>query len=43
MILHDRTGRSYPWKLLSGPVLEIKLLRPRRRAVLLYRHPDWHR
>lgn len=43
MIIHDRSGRPdvYPWRLLSGPVLVIKLLRPRRRAVELYRHPDW--
>ena len=45
MVIHDRSGRPdvYPWALLSGPVLTIKLLRPRRRAVELYRHPLWSR
>jgi|SRR5215213_4975550 len=43
MIIHDRTSRPdvYPWRLLAGPVLLIKLLRPRRKAVELYRHPEW--
>jgi hypothetical protein len=43
MVLHDRSGRPdvYPWRLLRGPVLLIKLLRPGRRAVELYRHPLW--
>lgn len=43
MVIHDRSGRPdvYPWRLLSGPVLVIKLLRPRRKAVELYRHPLW--
>ena len=42
-IIYDRTGRSdvYPWALLGGPVLAIKLLRPRRPAIELYRHPNW--
>jgi len=45
MVIHDRSGRPdvYPWRLLSGPVLLVKLLRPRRKAVELYRHPDWHK
>ena len=45
MAIHDRSGRPdvYPWVLLSGPVLTIKLLRPRRRAVELYRNPLWSR
>jgi hypothetical protein len=45
MMIHDRSGRPdvYPWELLSGPVLTVKLLRPRRRAVELYRHPEWTR
>ena len=45
MIVHDRSGRPdvYPWPLLRGPVLVIKLLRPRRRALELYRHPLWLR
>jgi hypothetical protein len=45
MIIHDRSGRPdvYPWALLRGPVLVVKLLRPRRRGVELYRHPDWRR
>ena len=43
MMIHDHSGRPdvYPWRLLRGPVLLIKLLRPRRRAVELYRHPRW--
>jgi hypothetical protein len=43
LIIHDRSGRPdvYPWPLLRGPVLLIRLLRPRRRAVELYRHPLW--
>jgi hypothetical protein len=45
MVIHDRSGRPdvHPWRLLSGPVLVIKRLRPRRSAEQLYRHPDWHR
>lgn len=45
IVLHDRSGRSdvYPWRLLAGPVLLIRLLRPRRRAIELYRHPLWTR
>jgi hypothetical protein len=45
MMIHDHSGRPdvYPWELLSGPVLTVKLLRPRRRAVELYRHPEWTR
>lgn len=43
MVIHDRSGRPdvYPWRLLAGPVLVLNLLRPRRRALELYRHPDW--
>ena len=43
MVIHDRSGRAdvYPWRLLRGPVLLIKLLRPGQRAVELYRHPLW--
>ena len=42
-IIHDRSGRSdvFAWRLLSGPVLRIELLRPRKRPVVLYAHPDW--
>jgi hypothetical protein len=42
-IIHDRSGRPdvYPWDLLSGPVLRIWALPPRRKRVLLYAHPDW--
>jgi hypothetical protein len=44
-IIHDRSGEPdvYPWRLLRGPVLVIKLLRPGRRAVELYRHPLWQK
>ena len=43
MIIHDRSGRAdvYRWHLLAGPVLLVKLLRPRRPAKELYRHPEW--
>ena len=43
MIIHNRSGRPdvYPWRLISGPVLLITLLRPRRRAIELYRNPLW--
>jgi len=43
MIIHDRSGRwdVYPGPLLLGPVLRIELLRPRRRPLVLYAHPDW--
>ena len=43
MIVHDRSGRLdvHPWRLLAGPVLRVSLLRPRRRRVDLYVHPDW--
>ena len=42
-IIHDRSGRPdvFPWQLLSGPVLRIQLLRPRRPRVVLFAHPDW--
>ncbi len=45
MIIHDRSGRPdvYPWQLLAGPVLVIKLMRPGRAAKELYRHPRWPR
>ena len=43
MIIHDHSGRPdvYPWRLLAGPVLRVSLLRPRRRRLDLYVHPDW--
>ena len=43
MIIHDRSGRwdVYPEPLLLGPVLRIELLRPRRRRLVLFAHPDW--
>ena len=43
MVIYDHSGRAdvHPWALLSGPVLAIKLLRPRRRALELYGHPHW--
>jgi hypothetical protein len=39
MIIHDRSGRPdvFPGELLSGPVLRVELLRPRRRPLVLYR------
>jgi hypothetical protein len=42
-IIHDRSGRPdvYPWKLLSGPVLEVREVHPRRPRTVIYRHPDW--
>ena len=44
MIIHDHSGLPtvYPWRLLAGPVLRVSLLRPRRRRLHLYVHPDWH-
>jgi hypothetical protein len=44
MIIHDRSGRPdvFPGELLSGPVLRVELLRPRRRPLVLYAHPDWN-
>jgi hypothetical protein len=43
MIIWDRSGRPdvYPGAIYLGPVLRIKELRPRRRALLLYLHPEW--
>jgi hypothetical protein len=43
MVIHDHSGRPdvYPWKLFSGPVLRVSLLRPRRRKLDLYVHPVW--
>jgi hypothetical protein len=43
MVIYDRSGRPdvHPWAMLSGPVPAIKLRRPRRRAIELYRHPQW--
>jgi hypothetical protein len=42
-IIHDRSGRPglYPWSLLSGPVLRIYELAPRRKPLVVYAHPDW--
>jgi hypothetical protein len=43
MIIHGRSGRwdVYPGPLLLGPVLRIELLRPRRRPLVPFAHPDW--
>jgi hypothetical protein len=43
MIIWDRSGRRdvHPWPLAMGPVLRIKELRPRRRALVVYQHPEW--
>ena len=42
-IIHDRSGRPdvFPGPLLEGPVLRIELVRPRRRPLLLFAHPEW--
>jgi hypothetical protein len=42
-IIHDRSGspRVFPWALLAGPVLVIERKVPRRRAEVLFRHPEW--
>ena len=41
-IIHDRSGRPgvYPWSLLSGPVLRIYELAPRRKRLAVYARPD---
>jgi hypothetical protein len=38
MIIWDRSGRAdvYPWRLLTGPILKIELLVPKRRRKLLF-------
>lgn len=43
MVIHDRSGRTdvYPWSLLLGPVLRIYELRPRRKPIRVFAHPDW--
>jgi hypothetical protein len=43
MIIWDRSGRPdvHPGTLYLRPVLRIKELRPRRRAMLVYVHPEW--
>jgi hypothetical protein len=45
MIIWDRSGRAdvYPWKMLSGPVLRIELLVPKRRRQLLFAVPGWEK
>src|SRR5215203_6039112 len=42
-IIHDRSGRPdvFPGPLLEGPVLRIERVRPRRRPLLLFAHPEW--
>ena len=42
-IIHDRSGRPdvYPWPLPLGPVLRVSVLRPRRRRLDVYVHPEW--
>jgi hypothetical protein len=42
-VIHDHSGRSdvYPWRLLSGPVLRIYELAPRRKPRVVYAHPEW--
>ena len=43
MIVHDKRGGAdvFPWKLPSGPVLRVELIKPNARPLLLYEHPDW--
>jgi hypothetical protein len=43
MMIHDHSGPAavYSWKRLSGPVLWIYRLRPRRKPTVLYAHPGW--
>jgi hypothetical protein len=43
VIIYKRSDRPdfFPWELLSGPVLRIELMRPRRRPLVLFAHPDW--
>jgi hypothetical protein len=43
MIIYDRSDRPdvFSWPLLSGPVLRIEVLRPRRCPLVLFTHPDW--
>jgi hypothetical protein len=33
----------YPWPLLRGPVLVVKVREPGRRLRTIYRHPEWTR
>jgi hypothetical protein len=42
-VIYDHSGRRdiYPWALLSGPVLRIYELVPRRKPLVVYAHPDW--
>jgi hypothetical protein len=42
-VIHDCSGRPdvFPWDLLSGPVLRIELLRPRRPPLVIFAHADW--
>ena len=44
-IIHDRSGRPdvYPWALLAGPVLVVKVREPGKRLRTIYRHPRWQR
>ena len=42
-VTHDHSGRPdvYSWGLMRGPVLRVSVLRPRRRRLDLYNHPEW--
>ena len=44
-IIHDHSGRPdvYPWRLLLGPVLVVKVREPGRRLRTIYRRPGWER
>jgi hypothetical protein len=43
MMIFDRSGKPdvFPWKLMTGPVLRVELIRPRKQPLLVYAHPDW--
>jgi hypothetical protein len=43
IVIYDKSGRPdvYAWPLLSGPVLRIELLRPKKRPVVLFSEPEW--
>ena len=43
MVIYERSGRTdvYPWPLLSGPVLRIELLRPKKRRLVLFSEAEW--
>lgn len=44
-IIHDYSGKwdIYPWRILTGPVLRLYELQPRRRALILFSDERWTR